>query len=132
MCCGAYRAGAFAEDAGGGGAVEADDHAEQDRLGLVARECGDESEGVLGGEGLQCLVGGAVRTGQFEYVLFERRALGPYPPPTQQVEGAVAGDGRRPAAEAGPSPLNRPRSREISSQASDATSSASSPTSPLR
>lgn len=128
----AYRAGAFAEDTGGGGGVETDDDAEQDRLGLVARKSGDEPEGVLRGEDLQRLVGGAVRAGQVQYVLFERRPWGRVrlrrSRSRARLRAMVAVQPRKPA----PSPLKRPRSREISSQASDATSSASSPTSPRR
>lgn len=127
---GADRARTLAEDTGGGGTVEADDHPQQYGLGLVAGQPCDQFQGALRGEALQRLVVGAVVPGSssrsFSSPVARGRTFCLRRWSSARCRAMVAVQPRNPA----PSPLNRPRSRAISSQASDATSSASSPTIP--
>jgi hypothetical protein len=92
----AHRSRALAEDACGGGTVQADDDPQEHGLGLVPRQPADQFQRPLGGQGLQGLVMGAVPAGQVQYVLFGPSWPGPYALAAQMVQRPVPGDGRGP------------------------------------
>src|ERR1700689_3909461 len=61
---GADGAGSFAQEGGGAGGVQAEDGAQEQGLGLVGAQGGDEADGGGGGEGVDGGAGGVVCGGE--------------------------------------------------------------------
>src|SRR5918995_1327050 len=98
--CGAHGTGALAEDAGGGGGVEAEHRAQHDGLGLVAGQGADQRDDGLGADLADDVALDVDVVGQVHEVIDRSVDHRPAPGVPEVVEGAVTADGGDPPAEA--------------------------------